>query len=131
MAVSGLDVRPHGITLRGWATRFRCVVREVWCSVGAMVGSYGTVWTLGWSSRRGSGQGGRSREVDAGFVTAGRGCVEDDFKISGPMDPEVRSGEVAVAYGSREHPEPLDSLGLNGAGDDPVDELIPTGGDDL
>ncbi|KZV56840.1 hypothetical protein F511_20080 [Dorcoceras hygrometricum] len=47
-------------------------------------------------------QGGRR-----GFVTAGRGCVEvniaweNDFKISGPMDPDVRSGEVAVAYGSR------------------------------
>ncbi|KZV47123.1 phycocyanobilin ferredoxin oxidoreductase-like protein [Dorcoceras hygrometricum] len=32
---------------------------------------------------------------------------------------------------SEEHTEPLGSLGLNGAGDDPVDELVPTGGDDL
>ncbi|KZV19396.1 hypothetical protein F511_04257 [Dorcoceras hygrometricum] len=30
-----------------------------------------------------------------------------------------------------EHAEPLGSLGLNGAGDDPVDEYIPTGGEDL
>ncbi|KZV19232.1 hypothetical protein F511_20968 [Dorcoceras hygrometricum] len=30
-----------------------------------------------------------------------------------------------------EHAEPLGSLGLNGAGDDPVDEHVPTGGEDL
>ncbi|KZV35453.1 hypothetical protein F511_18020 [Dorcoceras hygrometricum] len=31
----------------------------------------------------------------------------------------------------KQHAEPLGSLGLNGAGDDPVDEYIPTGGEDL
>ncbi|KZT76664.1 hypothetical protein F511_46311 [Dorcoceras hygrometricum] len=74
MAGSGLDVRPHGITRRGWAARFRCVVREVWCSVGAMVGSYGTVWTYG-----GPTGGAPARVAGAGrltLVTAGRGCVE-------------------------------------------------------
>ncbi|KZV23663.1 hypothetical protein F511_06993 [Dorcoceras hygrometricum] len=55
----------------------------------------------------------------------------NDFRIQVPMDSEVRSGEVAVAYGSRDHAETLGSLGLNGAGDDPADELIPIGGDDL
>ncbi|KZV23652.1 hypothetical protein F511_34888 [Dorcoceras hygrometricum] len=30
-----------------------------------------------------------------------------------------------------ENAEPLGSLGLNGAGDDPADEYIPTGGEDL
>ncbi|KZV24347.1 hypothetical protein F511_16919 [Dorcoceras hygrometricum] len=64
MAGSGLDVRPHGVTRSGWAARFRCIVREVWCTVGAVIGSYGTVWTWGWPNRRGSGHGGRSREVD-------------------------------------------------------------------
>ncbi|KZV30211.1 hypothetical protein F511_29897 [Dorcoceras hygrometricum] len=29
-----------------------------------------------------------------------------------------------------EHAEPLGSLGLNGAGDDPADDYIPTGGED-
>ncbi|KZV25805.1 hypothetical protein F511_27868 [Dorcoceras hygrometricum] len=38
-------------------------------------------------------------------------------------DPDLRSGEP-----HRHHAEPLGSLGLNGAGDDPVDEYILTGG---
>ncbi|KZV54200.1 hypothetical protein F511_13833 [Dorcoceras hygrometricum] len=57
--------------------------------------------------------------TDHGQQTWARGSsgFRNDFKISGPMDPE--------------HAEPLGSLGLNGAGDDPADEITPTGGEDV
>ncbi|KZV18094.1 zinc finger family protein [Dorcoceras hygrometricum] len=71
-----------------------------------MDGTVGTAWTWGWSSWKGSGSGGRSRE-------------------------NGRAKWLLVAAAREEHAEPLGSLGLNGAGDDPVDEFIPTGGDDL
>ncbi|KZV49692.1 hypothetical protein F511_23649 [Dorcoceras hygrometricum] len=47
-----------------------------------------------------------------------------------PHDP-LGITDSACKNQSVMHAEPLGSLGLNGAGDDPVDELIPTGGDDL
>ncbi|KZV50111.1 mitochondrial substrate carrier family protein Y [Dorcoceras hygrometricum] len=45
--------------------------------------------------------------------------------IIGPMDPCDHDMVKWQFIG--EHAEPLGSLGLNGAGDDPVDEHIPTG----
>ncbi|KZV23063.1 hypothetical protein F511_08744 [Dorcoceras hygrometricum] len=58
--------------------------------------SKGTGWTRGWSSRRGSVQ----------------------------WWPEEGGREVEVARRKIEHTEPLGSLGLNGAGDDPVDFIL-------
>ncbi|KZV47096.1 conserved oligomeric Golgi complex subunit 5 [Dorcoceras hygrometricum] len=72
-----------------------------------MDGTVGTAWTWGWSTRRGSGQWRLEHGVQMGITAAGRGCV------------------------LAEHDEPLGSLGLNGAGDDPADEYIPIGGEDL
>ncbi|KZV53665.1 hypothetical protein F511_38165 [Dorcoceras hygrometricum] len=53
-------------------------------------------------------------------------CVAILFKKIGvaPLPPAIAFGKVI------EHAGPLDSLGLNGAGDDPVD-FMPTGGEDL
>ncbi|KZV38006.1 hypothetical protein F511_10227 [Dorcoceras hygrometricum] len=51
------------------------------------------------------------------------GLVELLFMYYELMDPCV--------HGMIEHVEPLGSLDLNGAGDDPADEYIPTGGEDL
>ncbi|KZV42962.1 hypothetical protein F511_42550 [Dorcoceras hygrometricum] len=71
-------------------------------TVWAEAGQVRTGWTWGWSIRKGSGSGGRSRE-------------------------NCRAKWLLVAVAREEHAELLGSVSLNGAGDDPVDEYVQTG----
>ncbi|KZV46108.1 hypothetical protein F511_30685 [Dorcoceras hygrometricum] len=79
----------------------------------------GDVRRASFASRRGSGLGGRTVNIPTGRWRRMSELVGfvglDRFGSTGPI----------------EHAEPLGSLGLNGAGDDPTDEYIPTGGEDL
>ncbi|KZV30652.1 hypothetical protein F511_11169 [Dorcoceras hygrometricum] len=56
------------------------------------------------------------------------------YELTDPcVDIMVKRQHRGVTYRDPEieHAEPLGSLGLNGAGDDPAVEYIPTGGEDL
>ncbi|KZV55779.1 hypothetical protein F511_12262 [Dorcoceras hygrometricum] len=83
-----------------------------------MVGLVRTAWTWGWSSRKGSCIGGRRMENE---------CEDQQVVATAQHGWSVHLKRPVIP----EHAEPLGSLGLNGAGDDPVDEYIPTGGEDL
>ncbi|KZV15881.1 hypothetical protein F511_21846 [Dorcoceras hygrometricum] len=70
----------------------------------------------------------------------GRSKANEALKVAGRMRRQRRLARWArvLSWAGRfdwtdwlEHAEPLSSLGLNAAGDDPVDEYIPTGGEDL
>ncbi|KZV16324.1 hypothetical protein F511_26302 [Dorcoceras hygrometricum] len=121
---------------------------------GAVAGLVRTVWTLGWSIRKGFGSGGRIRENDCEnheVVTtarsmAGASTCSDYFSLVRPrfearlvtLEPSGPGGgpsgrALAVVAGAWrtnriEHAGPLGSLGLNGAGEHDVDDITPIGG---
>ncbi|KZV55226.1 Leucine-rich repeat receptor protein kinase EXS precursor [Dorcoceras hygrometricum] len=133
---------------------FSRIVRSRATMVGDLAGIVRTIWTWGWSTQKGSGSGGwimeNDRENQEVVATtrsmAGASTCRDQFSLVSPrfeqrlvtLEPyglgwSIRKGS-GIGGRSREneqHAEPLGSLGLNGAGDDPVVEFIPTGGDDL
>ncbi|KZV27872.1 hypothetical protein F511_37955 [Dorcoceras hygrometricum] len=114
------------------------------------VGLVRTGCTWGWSIRRGSGHGGRSKEEERREVTSRMGettlrlghvllkdkirgindlwqVYDEGMRDTGPVELLFMYYELMdpCVHDMIEHAEPLGSLGLNGAGDVPV-EYIPT-----